>query len=289
MQRSSQIDFDGVENGFIRLRMKPSARLNYSFVPQSSKLSTSERPSRLIVFLSGIDAKRTSWKLMIASLLRMEKDEGLSLPPLLLYDRYGIGMSDQDPTDTGQPREERHDIKNAMCDLRQLVVQISEQKLGYKEAELGRLHLIFVAHSLGAGIARLYAAEFPGTVEALLLLDAVMSNKAFGDFIPDPDKPEEFKKHILPVGVTPEMCRDAIRKIAKSPYNFKAGLNREGIRWSNLPEQLPFNDGPRLQGPRKGLPLVTVMCSDLERMARNTGKVRSLSSLRMSSDRCYRS
>jgi pimeloyl-ACP methyl ester carboxylesterase len=226
---------------------------------------------------------------MMASLLVMAKNQGFLLPPMLLYDRYGIGMSDRDPSDAGKPREERHDIKDAMYDLRQLVVQISEQKLGYKEAELDRLHLIFVAHSLGGGIARLYAAEFPGTVEALLLLDAVMSNKAFGDFIPDPDKPEEFKGHVLPEGVTPEMCRDALRKIAKSPYNFRAGLNREGIRWSNLPEQLPFNDAPRLQGPRKGLPLVTVMCSDLEQFSRNTGKVRRSSSSSMSSDRCYRS
>lgn len=274
-RRLSHIDLDGVENGFIRLRTKPSARLSFSYVSQIADPSSTGRPSSLIVFLSGIDSKRTVWKSVITSLQELARDKGFLLPPMLLYDRYGLGMSDRDPADEGKRAELRHDVKDAMYDLRRLIAQIAEQKLGHQEAELDRLCIIFVGHSLGCCIGRLYAAEYPGTVEALLLMDSGISNKAFGDFVPDPDKPEAFKRHVLPPDVSPEMCRDAIRKIRKSPYNFRAGLNREGIRWANLPKQLPFNDAPRLQGPRKGLPLVTVMCSDLEYLARNTARVGS--------------
>lgn len=273
------MQLDGAEKGFIYLRTKPTARLNYSFVPPLTKRL--KQPLSLLVFLSGVDSKCTAWHYTIVKLREIAKDQNFPLPPMLLYDRYGAGSSDRDPADASRPHNERHDVKEAMFDLQQLIGQIAEQKLDCDEDHPNQLHVIFVGHSMGCCIARLYAAEFPGSVEALLLIDSAISNKAFGDLIPDPDNPTTFSKHTLPADITPEMCRETIRKIRGSPFDFKGGRNSEGIRWDNLPQHLPFSDAPRLRGPMKGLPLVTVICGEPVLLSQVTSKVRTSSLAKM--------
>jgi len=265
------IDLEGFQNDFIRLRSKPSARLSYSFRPQSPIEAGSGRPQRLLIFLSGIDDRSKPWQAAIASFMRISQTRGLSIPPMLIYDRYGLGQSDRHPNETDQNSKVHYSILDAMYDLRELVVQIAPEKLGYKEAELDKLNIVFASHSMGCFIARLYAQEYPGTVEALLLIDSGISNVAAQDFIPDPDRPSHVCKYNVPSDVTPDMCRLAIQRVMKTPFNFY-GRNREGLYWGNSPELLPHSDAPRLRGPMPGLPLVTVAVNDPEVVTRNFAK-----------------
>lgn len=271
MPSSGLIDLEGFQNDFIRLPSKPSARLSYSFRPQSQGETGSGQPQRLLIFLSGIDNRSKSWQAAIASFIRLSQIRRLSIPPILIYDRYGIGLSDRHPSETDKHSKLRYSILEAMYDLHELVVQIALEKLGYKEAEVHRLNIVFASHSMGCFIARLYAQEYPGTVEALLLIDSGISNTAVQDFVPDPDRPTHVYKYNVPSDVTPDMCRLAIQRIMKSPFNFY-GRNREGMYWGNSPELLPHNDAPRLRGPRSGLPLVTVVVNDPEVMNKSFAK-----------------
>ena len=265
------IDLEGFQNDFIRLSSKPSARLNYSFRPQTPGEASTKRSQSLLVFLSGVDDRRKSWKAAIASFMWLSQCQGVPLPPMLLYDRYGLGLSDRHPSDADRNSKERYSILNAMYDLHELIVQIAQEKLGYQEAEVPRLNIVFASHSLGCFIARLYAQAFPGTVDALLLVDSGISNTALQDFIPNPDKPSHSYKYQVPSDVTPDMCRFAIQRILKSPFNFR-GRNREGMYWGNSPELLPRSDAPRLRGSRAGLPLVTVIVNDPEVMSESFAK-----------------
>jgi len=274
MQRQAELELHGIENGSIRLRTKPSAQLRYSFVPKAGN-NAGRNPERLLIFLSGLDSPKTVWQGTISRLADLAQTNGLDLPPLLAYDRFGVGKSDQDPTDVGKPPEEYHDGMDAVRDLRQLLIQIAEQKLDREESELDKLRIAFCAHSFGVCIARLYAQMFPGTVEALLIMDSALSNSLAEKFVPNPDIPEEWEEAQgwLPPGTTPEMCRDAIRKVIRSNISGYAMATRERIRWTNMPEMLPFNDRPRLRGPEPNLPLVTVMCCDPDVSIRTLSKV----------------
>jgi pimeloyl-ACP methyl ester carboxylesterase len=255
---SDLFNVDGVEDDFIHLRTKASARLSYSFGDPT------KRPTRLLVFLSGLDVPKTLWKGTVKSLLKTSESSCLDLPPMLLYDRFGVGATtDQDPSDAGKAPEQRHDVMEAVRDLRQLIIQISEAHLGYAEHEIDQLHLEFAAHSIGCCVGRLYAQNFPGTVNALLLIDSAIANTPIQNFIPNPEIPEEFDKLNLPKGVNIDSCRHAIKALGNTPFSAQFPI-RERLRWTNLPSLLPFNDAPRLVGSSPGLPLVTVLCHDPE-------------------------
>ena len=274
MERRAELELNDIENGSMRLRTKPSAQLSYSFVPQAG-INAGQRPERLVVFLSGLDSPKTLWQGAFSGLADLAQTKGLHLPPLLAYDRFGIGKSDHDPSDVGKAPEEYHDGMDAVRDLRQLLIQIAEQKLDREESELDKLRLAFCAHSFGVCVARLYAQTFPGSVEALLIMDSALSNKVAEKFLPNPDIPGEWEegRGWLPPGTTPEMCRDANRKLIRSNISGHAMTTRERIRWTNMPAMLPFSDRPRLRGPEPNLPLVTVMCCDMDVSVRILSKV----------------
>lgn len=273
MAKRNQLELDGIENGFINLRTKPSARLGYSFVPSTAH--STGKAKRLLVFLAGIDVPRSLWQGTFTRLAELARINGLELPPMLTYDRYGVGQSDHDPSDVGKPPEEYHDALEAQRDLRQLLIQVVSQKLGYAEQELDSLRIVFCAHSLGCCIARLYAMKYTGTVEALLLVDSAISSTPAMKFIPDPDNPDDWerRRHLVPERVTPEMCREAISISRKTPLSGYALTTRERIQWTNMPQLLPFSYAPKLRGPESGLPLVTVLINDSEVAIRNTSKV----------------
>lgn len=273
MAKRSQLELDSIENGFIKLQTKPSARIGYSFVPNTTH--SPGRANRLLVFLGGIDVPRKLWQGTFTRLAELARSKGLELPPMLAYDRYGVGQSDHDPSDAGKSPEGYHDVMEVKRDLRQLLIQIAHRKIGYAEHELNSLRIVFCAHSLGCCIARLYAMSFPGTVEALLLIDSAISSTPAMKFVPDPDIPDDWetRRYLVPEGVTPEMCRQAIRITHKIPYSGHALTTRERIHWTNMPQLLPFSYAPKLRGPENGLPLVTVVMNDSEISIRNISKV----------------
>jgi hypothetical protein len=186
----------------------------------------------------------------------------LALPPMLLCDRFLVSTTtDHDLSDAGKTLEESHDVVEAMCNLRQMIIQISEARLGHAEHEIDHLQLVFAAHSIGCWIARLYAEAFLGSVDAMLLIDSALSNTLIIDLIPNSDKPEEFHEHCMPKGVDGKLCRQTIKTLTKSMFH-PPNANRERIGWTNLPSLLLFNDAPRVTGSAPDLPLVTVLCHD---------------------------
>lgn len=264
-KKRTQLELDGIESGFVRLCTKPTARLSYSFIPQPSG-RTGRHSKRLLVFLSGIDNSQTIWQGTLKKLVSLSRINGFDLPPMLVYDRYGAGSSDHDPSDAGNPPEQYHDAVESMHDLRQLIIQIAPIHLGLAENELHDLRIIFCAYSIGCCIARFYADAYPGTVEALLLIDSATAGTAIENMMPNPDIPEEWEKGrlFLPEGTTADQCRDAIRKGRNSPFSGHAITTRERIRWDNMPQFLPSSERPKLRGPEPGMPLVAVVNSDAE-------------------------
>jgi pimeloyl-ACP methyl ester carboxylesterase len=253
---------DGIQNGIIRLRSKPSGRMSFSYIPQP--VEKAGTPERLLVFLSGIDNPKVVWQKTLNNLVERSRTVHLELPPLLFYDRFGVGSSDRDPTDAGKRPEEHHDANDSVLDLHQLIIQIAEQKLNLSQHAIDKLPIVFCAHSFGVCIARLYAQAYPKTVQGLLFMDSAIAGIPAEKFVPNPDISEEWDRvrDSLPEGITADMCRDAIRKTINSPISGYALTNKEQIRWTNMPDLLPKNDRPRLQGVTPNLPLVTVICYD---------------------------
>ena len=272
-RKQTQLAGDGIQRGFVTLPTKPSARLGYSFIPQPSGGAS----QRLLVFLSGIDSPQTVWQGALTRLVSLSRTNGIELPPILVYDRYGTGTSDHDPSDSGKPPNEYHDALEATRDLRQLIIQIASKHLGLTETILPDLSITFCAHSIGCCIARFYGDAYPGTVEALLLIDSAIAGTAAEKLVPDPDISEEWEKGqwMLPEGTTADECRDAVRRARNSPFSGHAMTTRERIRWDNMPELLPKGDKPRLRGPKLGMPRVTVVVSDAEVTKVQLAKVRT--------------
>ena len=102
MANPKELVFIGIENGFINLRTKPTARLGFSYIPQFTNRATS--PERLLVFLGGLDNPKIVWQRLLDQLSEQSRRNGVVLPPMLLNDRFGFGQSDTDPTDAGTRR-----------------------------------------------------------------------------------------------------------------------------------------------------------------------------------------
>ncbi|KAI1395698.1 alpha/beta-hydrolase [Hypoxylon fuscum] len=252
----------------IRLPHKPDTPLSYMLVPGQGSLST----THLVVFLNGLILPQTSWDDTLYSLQqRWAESENTNRPSLLTYDRYGQGKSDRDPAD--KQHDGTHDIREVVRDLHALVQEIwkAEHKTISTEHENGAQEggkpprMIFVANSIGCVIARLYADAYPGTVEALLLLDSNIANSDLVSIFPDPDAPN-FDPAILPKDVTVEDLRHA-RKGYK--HNFHPSVpNPEHLDRMNIAELLPDSDKPPLRGPDDGKgPWITVVGHDWETFA----------------------
>jgi pimeloyl-ACP methyl ester carboxylesterase len=268
MAKSKSLEFDGIQHSFLNLALKSSAQLSFSFVSSDDK--TAVPPEQLLVFLSGLDNPAYVWQRTLNKLVEFARANSVELPPMLFYDRFGVGKSDPDPKDEGKKSEEYHDCNDSVSDLRGLIVHILGQQYELNSSAKSKVRIVFCAHSFGVCVARLYAQAFPGTVEGLLILDSAIAAIPAEKLIPNPDIPEEWSSRQTWGGlefpdesvITAEMCRDAIRKTRASPISGYTMTTRERIRWNNMPQLLPFSDRPKLQGPTARLPLVTVIVAD---------------------------
>ena len=217
-------------------------------------------PSTLTVFLNGIDAPQALWYPLVKTL---QKRYGIKdFPPVLLFDRPGQGTTTDRNADTlGRPKGHGRDLRDAVQDLNELLLTFTATYLGITNVQFGELRLILVANSAGCAIARLYAMVYPGTVDALLLLDSIPTNDDINNFFPDPDS-ERFDEHgLLKLGITRDMCRQS-RKIILELYGSQAA-NREGLWRGTLPDPLARADEPKLVGNRgTNGPFVTVVGHD---------------------------
>jgi pimeloyl-ACP methyl ester carboxylesterase len=243
-----------METFFVKLVREPSVQLCYSFLPS---LNTSPRGS-LIVFLNGINIPHTAWYAVATTL----KKENPTCPPMLLYDRVGQAASIGHNLDVpGRPKGHGRDCLNAAHDLREVITHVGETRLGISRREIDNLDIILVASSVSCAIARLYATEYPRTVTVLLLLDSTLANSDTVSVFPDPES-AEFSPVNLPPGVTRELCVDTRKKIF--PIYGSESPNPEGLWRGNLPDLLPYAELPKLEGPKPGLPYVTVVAHDPE-------------------------
>ncbi|KAE8150636.1 Alpha/Beta hydrolase protein [Aspergillus avenaceus] len=242
---------------FTALATKPSAQISYSFHAPATTAK-----NLLIVFINGMGLPQASWGPVIAKLKNIRQETGT--PAILTYDRYGQGQTtDRDPDDAAAPDPMHgHDCMSVVKDLRQLITQITRDKLG--TTDIDSLSLLLVGNSIGGPLARLYAQEYPGTVAGLLLLDSNIANTDFVSIFPDPDA-EGFDPSTLPPGVPlPALrgTREAMRRMFHPSVGSKEGLSRR-----NLPELLPSSDGPVVRGPDGKSPFVTVVGHDFETFA----------------------
>ncbi|TVY35243.1 hypothetical protein LOCC1_G007925 [Lachnellula occidentalis] len=241
-----------MEKFFVPLARDPSLQLSCSFIPNSP--SSSSPQTSLIIFLNGIGVPHTLWY-PVAQLLKKDNEK---CPPMLMYDRIGQPASrgrNQDVPGSGRPRGHGRDCLDAAHDLHELIAHTAAKHLGIASARVDTLRVILVASSVSCAIARLYAAEYPSTVSACLLLDSTLANSDTVSVFPDPEAPG-FDAGNLLAGVTVEMLKDARRKIARV-YGSEAE-NPEGLWRGTLPGLLPCADGPKLPG----MPWVTVLEHD---------------------------
>ncbi|KAG4421183.1 hypothetical protein IFR04_005703 [Cadophora malorum] len=244
-----------MEKFFVPLQRDPQIRISCSFFPPP------ERPSprdTLIVFLNGIDHPKSSWCPTIDALLKPRRRPYST--PFLAYDRPGqgttIGKNQDNP---GRPQGHARDCLDAAHDLRELIEYVGKTRLGIGREDIDSLGIVFVASSIGVAIARLYAAEHPRTATGYLFLDSTLASSDTISIYPDPHAPG-FREEDLVNGITAhdlEIGRSRLGRVY-SPES----ANKEGLWRGNLPELLPYSDGPQLVGPGPRTPYVTVIQHD---------------------------
>lgn len=244
---------------------KPSVPIMYSFVESAQQ----RQAKALVIFCSGLCDPMKVWFPTLAAIAKKRKQK--PRPPMLLYDRFGAGATGPDPTDKGKGEQDTHDVMASVRDLRELLICIAQRHLAIPPSEIDALRLVFVAHSMGAIIAELYAKTYPKTVAALLVLDGAPTNSDGQSWYPDPDS-LNFSPAALPEGVTPELLRTARKQQRASVYNPNT-VNGEQLRWSNLSDYIPNVGAPKLRGPMNGTPLLTVMAHDPVPFAKQVKKV----------------
>ncbi len=244
-----------MEDKNIALSTKPDTSLHVSILrkPESNTL---------VVFLNGLALPSGAWIETVDHLLNLRAESNQPVPSLLCYDRYGQGKSESDPNDTpGSPYG--HDLRASAADLDQLLTQISQDELQRRGLE--DLRLVVVANSIGCALARLYAAEHPGRVEAYIFLDSMMANTDFISLFPDPDEPD-FDESKLPEDVTADDLRHARTKFRQ--FFHPTVPNAEKLDRRQLSDLLPRADGPELpDGPGGRPPLLVVVGHDFDTFA----------------------
>ena len=244
-----------MEDKNVVLSTKPGASLHVSILRKPDS-------DTLVVFLNGLALPSGAWIETVDQLLNLRAESNQPVPSLLCYDRYGQGKSDSDPSDPpGSPYG--HDLRTSVADLDQLLAQISQEELQRRTPE--DLRLIFVCNSIGVALARLYAAEHPGRVEAYLFLDSIVAHTDFISIFPDPDEPG-FDESKLPEDVTADDLRHARTKFRQF---FHPSLpNSEKLDRRQLKELLPRADGPALPDGSGGRPpLLVVVGHDFDTFA----------------------
>jgi pimeloyl-ACP methyl ester carboxylesterase len=263
--KTSQLQVDEIntprmEDSNITLKTKPGASLHVSFLHPRP---TNHNPlsDTLVVFLNGLVLPGAAWSETVDHLLNLRTESKQPTPALLCYDRYGQGKSDSDPTDTPDSPY-GHDARTVVADLHQLLTQVSHGEL---HRPLGDLRLVLVCNSIGCALARLYAAQHAGRVEAYVFLDSMMANTDFVSIFPDPDGPG-FDESKLPADVTPDSLRHARAKFRE--FFHPTVPNSEHLDRRNLRELLPHADGPALpDGPEGRSPMLVVAGHDWDEFA----------------------
>jgi pimeloyl-ACP methyl ester carboxylesterase len=260
---SAQADYQ-----FIRLITKPTVQICYSFLMPVSRPLPSPKPL-LVVFLNGLGLPQTSWTPVIAKLIELRSNA--SIPAILTYDRFGQGQTtNRDPQDDrATDPMHAHDSISAVNDLRQLIVQITTEKMDIVDTE--NVVLVFVSNSIGCALARLYAQQHPSTIAGILLLDSVLANSDFVSIFPDPDVDGFNALSALPEGVTPDNLRSA-RELMKNVFHPNIG-SKEGLSRKNLSNLLPKSDSPMLKGVDDQGPYVTVVGHDFKTFAEQGEKM----------------
>lgn len=126
----------------------------------------------------------------------------------------------------GRPKRHGRDCLDAAHDIRDLVTQIGQQKLGVGEKAIDGLRIFFVASSIGAAICRLYAGAYLKTESALIILSSTIANSDTISLFADPQVPG-FDVESLPDGVTAKICNDT-RRILGHLYS-STSPNKEGL------------------------------------------------------------
>ena len=234
----------------VELPHKPDARIHYTFAN-----GTSNRI--LVVFLNGLMSDKTSWIPVMAGIVRQCKGTGPSFPSMLAYDRYGQGMTtDRDPQDQSKEPGHGHDCANAAEDLRILIQQVAQERIGVKAVDL---RIILVANSIGCAIGRLYALAH--VIAGFLFLDSIMANSNF-DLWPNSDTSLPPEGNLE--GVTLEVLREQRAKLAAIFH--PSVTNKEGLSRRNLINLLPLSDHPPL-GTKDYQPWITVVGHDFDAFA----------------------
>jgi pimeloyl-ACP methyl ester carboxylesterase len=235
------------EYSTITLPHKPSATISYRLIPGQGHSPLSA--THLVVFLNGLMTAQDGWEPALALLHRSLSDqEAPDHPPLLTYDRYGQGLSSQDPQD--EYHGGMHDLRESMHDLDVLTQEIwpaSHHHHQQKQHPPPPPRLVLVAHSIGCVLARLYAASHAGSVAALVLLDSNMANSSPLDVFPDPNAPD-FSPDMLPPDVS-ELDLRGVRARYAAQFGPSAP-NPEHLDRRNVGDLLPYADRPLLRGPR---------------------------------------
>ncbi|KAK7751722.1 hypothetical protein SLS62_006383 [Diatrype stigma] len=274
------------------LPRKPKTPLWFGLARGRGKLAE----THLVVFLNGLIGTQTVWDETVAKLLASWKAgesgaggdaTGPGHPALLTYDRYGQGDSGRDPTDDP---EFGHGLPEVVADLKDLVVEIWRQQLGFElPPEPPHLHpthppataaqqhsewlkrlprLVFVANSIGCVVGRYFAQTYPGPVSALLFLDSNIANSDQVSLFPDPDAPG-FDPGALPDGVTVAALRETRAKYREMFH--PSVRNPENLDRRGVAALLPHADEPHLVSfgsppPGHG-PWITVVGHDPARFA----------------------
>lgn len=233
---------------FIALPSKPQAQIAYDI---SAVDGAEDQKSPLVVFINGLGLPASSWKPVISL---VQASNGLNKPQMLTYDRFGQGATTaRDPLDE-QPGKEAgygHDFLDATKDLHELL-----QAVAPPGARPSR-RLVFVAASIGAHLARLYAQQHPGQVAGLLILDSNIGNREMSDLWPDAQAPGFDPRDVVADDCTLEQYLEASPKL---PKIFNSDVkNSEGLDRRNVKKLLPESGAPRLVGPGgRGLFLTVV-------------------------------
>ncbi|KAK4168213.1 Alpha/beta hydrolase fold-1 [Cladorrhinum sp. PSN259] len=254
-----------METSSIVLKNKPGAALRVSTLfPDQGNQGT--LAGVLVVFINGLGLPRASWSKAIDQFLELRKEANQPTPALFCYDRYGQGESDPDPSDTPDTPY-GHDARAVIADLHEILVEVASSGL---KLPLADVRLVLVGNSIGCPLARLYAAEHPGCVEAFLLLDSMVANSDFVSMIPDPDSPD-FDASGLPTDVSVDDLRRSRAMVAR--VFLPSAPNKERFDRRNMAILLPHADQPALPtGPGGKAPHLVVVGHDWDEFAEQTEK-----------------
>ena len=171
----------------------------------------------------------------------------------ITYDRYGqVESISAEPDWKPVP----HDIVSAGMELAGVISRLAGQ---YFPPPTAFPKVILVSHSIGVPLVRVHEQNSEPRVYAHLFLDSNIANSDFVSIFPDPDA-KGFDEKMLPDDASVEDLRMLRNKTAGifSPEV----RNSEGLDRRNLKELLPHAEEPKLIGPGRKAPWLSVVGHD---------------------------